>query len=63
MNNHTLKTTTLHNTHRPSSLAPQGIAYVLNFDMATSVETYVHRIGRTGRAGLSGRVGAFVVCV
>ena len=27
---------------------------MLNFDMARDVESYVHRIGRTGRAGASG---------
>merc|ERR1711934_933929 len=31
-----------------------GVSYVVNFDMARDVESYVHRIGRTGRAGKSG---------
>jgi superfamily II DNA/RNA helicase len=30
------------------------ITHVVNFDMPDSVETYTHRIGRTGRAGRSG---------
>ena len=28
-----------------------GVSHVVNFDMAKDVESYVHRIGRTGRAG------------
>ena len=31
-----------------------GVTHVINFDMAKDVESYVHRIGRTGRAGESG---------
>ncbi len=30
------------------------VAFVINFDLPHEPETYVHRIGRTGRAGLSG---------
>ena len=33
----------------------KGVTHVVNFDMARDVESYVHRIGRTGRAG---KVGA-----
>ena len=29
----------------------KGVTHVINFDMARDVESYVHRIGRTGRAG------------
>lgn len=32
----------------------KGVTHVVNFDMARDVESYVHRIGRTGRAGASG---------
>jgi ATP-dependent RNA helicase RhlE len=32
----------------------QGISHVLNFDLPETPETYVHRIGRTGRAGAEG---------
>lgn len=32
----------------------QEISHVINFDMPNIPETYVHRIGRTGRAGLTG---------
>jgi superfamily II DNA/RNA helicase len=31
-----------------------GISHVINFDPPADSETYVHRIGRTGRAGASG---------
>ena len=31
-----------------------GIMYVVNYDMPNGIEDYVHRIGRTGRAGKKG---------
>jgi ATP-dependent RNA helicase RhlE len=31
-----------------------GISHVVNFDMPATPEEYVHRIGRTARAGASG---------
>ena len=31
-----------------------GISHVINFDPPVDSETYVHRIGRTGRAGAKG---------
>ncbi len=31
-----------------------GISHVINFDLPRSAEDYVHRIGRTGRAGATG---------
>ena len=31
-----------------------GLPYVFNFDVPTHAEDYIHRIGRTGRAGLAG---------
>jgi ATP-dependent RNA helicase RhlE len=31
-----------------------GITHVINFDLPNEPETYVHRIGRTGRAGATG---------
>ncbi|OZS42495.1 DEAD/DEAH box helicase [Photobacterium sanguinicancri] len=33
----------------------EQLGYVVNFDMPFKAEDYVHRIGRTGRAGLTGR--------
>merc|ERR1712176_854176 len=32
----------------------KDVTHVLNFDMARDVESYIHGIGRTGRAGSSG---------
>jgi ATP-dependent RNA helicase RhlE len=32
----------------------RGVDVVINYDMPTEAETYVHRIGRTGRAGAEG---------
>jgi len=32
----------------------KGVTHVVNFDMARDVESYIHRIGRTGRAGMEG---------
>ena len=36
-----------------------GLSHVINFDLPNVPETYVHRIGRTGRAGASGRALSF----
>jgi superfamily II DNA/RNA helicase len=36
-----------------------SISHVINFDLPKNVEDYVHRIGRTGRAGTSGRALSF----
>lgn len=36
------------------------ISHVINFDMPSKVEPYVHRIGRTGRAGRTGEAILFV---
>lgn len=38
----------------------ENISLVINYDIPLKKETYVHRIGRTGRAGLSGRAISFV---
>jgi len=37
-----------------------GISLVINYDLPEKPEDYVHRIGRTGRAGLSGKAISFV---
>jgi ATP-dependent RNA helicase RhlE len=36
-----------------------GLSYVINFDLPNVPECYVHRIGRTGRAGASGQALSF----
>jgi ATP-dependent RNA helicase RhlE len=36
-----------------------GISHVFNFDLPNVPESYVHRIGRTGRAGAQGRAISF----
>ncbi|EHN09520.1 Cold-shock DEAD-box protein A [Patulibacter medicamentivorans] len=36
------------------------VTHVINYDVPRSPDTYVHRIGRTGRAGASGRAITFV---
>jgi superfamily II DNA/RNA helicase len=38
----------------------QGLTHVFNFDVPTHPEDYVHRIGRTGRAGMTGRAFTLV---
>jgi ATP-dependent RNA helicase RhlE len=47
-----------------TDIAARGIdidelGYVFNFDLPNIPETYVHRIGRTGRAGASGKAISF----
>lgn len=47
-----------------TDLASRGIdveelSYVINFELPNIPETYVHRIGRTGRAGLDGSAVSF----
>jgi len=37
-----------------------NIAHVINYDMPNNVDDYVHRIGRTGRAGKNGISTAFI---
>ncbi|HEX4125026.1 MAG TPA: DEAD/DEAH box helicase [Tepidisphaeraceae bacterium] len=36
-----------------------GITHVVNYDLTHEPETYIHRIGRTGRAGASGQAVSF----
>ncbi len=37
-----------------------GISHVINFDLPRAAEDYIHRIGRTGRAGANGIAISFV---
>ncbi len=37
-----------------------GVSHVVNYDIPNSPDIYVHRIGRTGRAGESGRAITFI---
>ncbi|MEQ1440302.1 DEAD/DEAH box helicase [Fontimonas sp. SYSU GA230001] len=39
----------------------ERITHVVNYDVPTDTESYVHRIGRTGRAGRSGDAILFIV--
>jgi len=36
-----------------------GVVHVINFDLPSNIEDYVHRIGRTGRCGKQGIATAF----
>ena len=36
------------------------VAYVMNYDLPTNIESYIHRIGRTGRIGKTGTSVSFV---
>ena len=38
----------------------RDITIVVNYDLPTNIEDYVHRIGRTGRAGDKGRSVSFL---
>ncbi|MEG2174356.1 MAG: DEAD/DEAH box helicase [Oscillospiraceae bacterium] len=40
----------------------EELSHVVNYELPNVPETYVHRIGRTGRAGLSGKAVAFCDC-
>lgn len=47
-----------------TDIAARGIdvdelEYVINYEMSNVAETYVHRIGRTGRAGAKGTAYSF----
>ena len=35
------------------------VSYVINYDMPFQIEDYVHRVGRTARAGLTGTAYSF----
>ncbi|NOW84592.1 superfamily II DNA/RNA helicase [Clostridium beijerinckii] len=42
-------------------IAVKGITHVINYDLPVEKEAYVHRIGRTGRAGEKGKAISFCV--
>jgi len=37
-----------------------GVSHVINYDLPNTQEDYVHRIGRTGRAGKRGKALTFI---
>ena len=37
-----------------------GVTHIYNYDIPETVETYIHRIGRTGRAGEKGYTCLFI---
>ena len=37
----------------------RGVQHVVNYDLPKSIDEYVHRIGRTGRLGNTGRATSF----
>jgi len=38
----------------------KGVTHVINFDLPKDIDSYTHRIGRTGRAGASGLATSFL---
>jgi len=38
----------------------KGVQHVINFDAPKNISTYIHRIGRTGRAGMKGQATTFI---
>ena len=39
-----------------------GVQHVINFDLPKEIDDYIHRIGRTGRCGNTGRATSFYDC-
>eukprot|EP00927_Polykrikos_kofoidii_P024765 TRINITY_DN22430_c0_g1_i2.p1 TRINITY_DN22430_c0_g1~~TRINITY_DN22430_c0_g1_i2.p1 ORF type:complete len:721 (-),score=128.18 TRINITY_DN22430_c0_g1_i2:241-2403(-) len=40
----------------------EGVALVINYDMPQEIDTYIHRVGRTGRIGNRGQALTFISC-
>jgi len=40
-------------------MSVQGVNLVVNYDFPTSAVSYIHRVGRTGRAGMRGKAVTF----
>eukprot|EP00429_Kryptoperidinium_foliaceum_P065103 CAMPEP_0176072392 /NCGR_PEP_ID=MMETSP0120_2-20121206/36164_1 /TAXON_ID=160619 /ORGANISM="Kryptoperidinium foliaceum, Strain CCMP 1326" /LENGTH=624 /DNA_ID=CAMNT_0017406061 /DNA_START=40 /DNA_END=1911 /DNA_ORIENTATION=- len=40
----------------------ESVAVVVNYDLPQDLDTYIHRIGRTGRIGNEGRAISFIAC-
>lgn len=38
----------------------QNVRHVVNFDLPSDIEEYVHRIGRTGRVGNLGELDVWI---
>lgn len=38
----------------------QGVTHVIQYDMPKKIETYIHRVGRTGRGGEEGEATALL---
>lgn len=38
----------------------EGVTHVINYDLPSDTESYIHRVGRTGRAGQEGVAITFV---
>jgi len=38
----------------------EGVTHVFNYDMPSDIESYIHRVGRTGRAGQKGKAISFI---
>ena len=47
-------------TWRPAGIDVEGVTHVVNYQCPEDEKTYLHRIGRTGRAGASGVAVTFV---
>ena len=38
----------------------QDVTHVINYQLPMTMDSYIHRIGRTGRAGKTGRAITFI---